>query len=108
MSIQTDSLGLEESKDPKKCNVFKIYQLLSTTAESKLLAQKYRSGNYGYGHAKQELFELICSKFSSEIEKYRLLMADTAIIEKELVEGAKKASLIANTVLSRVRRNIGY
>ena len=59
-------LGLEESKNPAKCNVFNIYKLLSSSKESDVLAQKYRAGNYGYGHAKQELFELICSKFSIE------------------------------------------
>jgi tryptophanyl-tRNA synthetase len=108
MSIQTDSLGLEESKDPDKCNVFNIYKLLSSTKDSTVLAQKYRAGNYGYGHAKQELFELICSKFSVEREKYNLLMQDTSIIENELLEGAAKASLIADKVISRVRKNIGY
>ena len=108
MSIQTDSLGLEESKDPDKCNVFNIYKLLSSNKDSTVLAQKYRAGNYGYGHAKQELFELICSKFSIEREKYNLFMQDTSIIENELLEGAKKASLIADRVLLRVRKNIGY
>ena len=108
MSIQTDSLGLEESKNPEKCNVFNIYKLLSSSKESDVLAQKYRAGNYGYGHAKQELFELICSKFSIEREKYNLFMQDTSIIENELLEGAKKASLIADRVLLRVRKNIGY
>ena len=108
MSIQTDSLGLEESKKPEKCNVFNIYKLLSSSKESDVLAQKYRAGNYGYGHAKQELFELICSKFSIEREKYNLFMQDTSIIENELLEGAKKASLIADRVLLRVRKNIGY
>ena len=108
MSIQTDSLGLEESKDPDKCNVFNIYKLLSSNKDSTVLAQKYRAGNYGYGHAKQELFELICSKFSVEREKYNLLMQDTSTIENELLEGAAKASLIADKVISRVRKNIGY
>ena len=35
-------------------------------------------------------------------------MQDTSIIENELLEGAKKASLIADRVLLRVRKNIGY
>ena len=35
-------------------------------------------------------------------------MSNTDIIEKELIIGAKKASLIADDVLSRVRKNIGY
>ena len=72
------------------------------------MANKYREGNYGYGHAKQELFELICEKCSSEREKFNHLMSNTDVIEKELNEGAKKATLIADKVLKRVRNNIGY
>ena len=108
MSIQTDSLGLEDKKDPSNCNVFKIYQLLASEEDSYKMAEKYKAGNYGYGHAKQELFELICNKFSTQRESYNHLMSNTDIIEEELNEGAKKAALIADKVLKRVRNNIGY
>jgi tryptophanyl-tRNA synthetase len=96
MSIQTDSLGLEDKKDPSNCNVFKIYQLLASEKDSYKMAEKYKAGNYGYGHAKQELFELICNKFSTQRESYNHLMSNTDIIEEELNEGAKKAALIAH------------
>jgi tryptophanyl-tRNA synthetase len=108
MSIQTDSLALEEPKDPEVCNVYQIYNLLATKDQSEVLANKYRTGNFGYGHAKQELFDLICSKFSAEREKFIFLMNNTDIIEKELIRGAVKAKVIANSVLCRVRENIGY
>ena len=108
MSIQTDSLGLEEPKDYETCNVYQIYNLLATKDQSESLANKYRTGNFGYGHAKQELFDLICSKFAAEREKFNFLMSNTDIIEKELISGAAKAKLIANNVLCRVRENIGY
>ena len=108
MSIQTDSLALEDSKDPEACNVYQIYNLLASKDQSERLANKYRAGNFGYGHAKQELFDLICSKFSTEREKFTFLMSNTDIIEKELISGAVKAKVIANSVLCRVRENIGY
>lgn len=108
MSIQTDSLALEDSKDPEACNVYQIYNLLASKDQSERLANKYRAGNFGYGHAKQELFDLICSKFSKEREKFTFLMSNTDIIEKELISGAVKAKVIANSVLCRVRENIGY
>ena len=108
MSIKTDSLALEEKKNPDDCNVYKIYNLLASKEQSDILARKYRAGNFGYGNAKQELFELICEKFASQRERYNSLMDNTDIIEKELVSGAKKASIIADKVLSRVRKNIGY
>ena len=108
MSIQTDSLALEDPKDPEACNVYQIYNLLASKDQSERLANKYRAGNFGYGHAKQELFDLICSKFSTEREKFTFLMSNTDIIEKELISGAVKAKVIANSVLCRVRENIGY
>jgi tryptophanyl-tRNA synthetase len=108
MSIKTDSLALEEKKNPDDCNVYKIYNLLASKEQSDVLARKYRAGNFGYGNAKQELFELICEKFASQRERYNSLMDNTDIIEQELVSGAKKASIIADKVLSRVRKNIGY
>ena len=108
MSIQTDSLSLQSKKDANTCNIFKIYQLLSSEDDALTLYNKYAKGNFGYGHAKQELFELICSKFSKEREKFNYLMDNKDIIDKELSLGAEKAKEIANKVLKRVRTNIGY
>ena len=108
MSIKTDSLGLEDQKDPENCNVYKLYQLLASEEKTQDMAAKYRAGNYGYGHAKQELFELICDNFSEQRKKFNYLMSNTEIIELELKKGAKKASEIASKVLARIRNNIGY
>ena len=108
MSIKTDSLGLEDKKDPENCNVYKLYQLLTSEEKTQEMATKYRAGNYGYGHAKQELFELICDNFSKQRKKFNYLMSNTDIIELELKKGAKKASEIASKVLGRIRNNIGY
>ena len=85
-----------------------MYKLLATEEQISILKLKYTAGNFGYGDAKQELFEVICNKFSDEREKFNHLMENTNIIEKELQKGADKARLIARGVLSRVRSNIGY
>ena len=108
MSIKTDSKAIEEKKDAKSCNVFKLYQLLANEAQSKVIKAKYAAGNFGYGDAKKELFELICIKFKKEREKFNYLMENKDILDKELLTGACKARVIAREVLSRVRKNIGY
>ena len=108
MRIQTDSTALEDPKDAENCNVFKIYKLLATEQQTSDLKRKYESGNFGYGHAKQELFELICVKFKEQKEKFNYLMENKEIIDLELSKGAKKARSIAQEVLQRVRQNIGY
>src|SRR5688500_2365623 len=69
-SIKTDSTPMEEPKNPDDDNVFAIYNLLGTPEQNELLRKKYLGGNYGYGHAKQELFELIVQKFSKEREAF--------------------------------------
>lgn len=108
MSIETDSTPLEDPKDYTNCNVFALYALLASEAEIEQMKKNYKAGNYGYGHAKTELFELICNKYQSQREKYWELMKNTELIDKKLAEGAQKATVIANEVLSRVRKKLGY
>lgn len=108
MGIVTDSTPLEDPKDWTSCNVFKLYELLASDAQISDLKTKYEGGNFGYGHAKQALFELILDSFSNERERFNHLMAHTEEIEAELQKGAEKARLIARSVLERVRKKVGY
>mgnify|MGYP001458273128 CR=1 FL=1 len=68
MGIKTDSTPMENPKDAEDCNVFKLFKLLGTDKQNSELKAKYAAGNFGYGHAKQELFELICDKYKTERE----------------------------------------
>ena len=82
MGIQTDSTPLEEPKNPDTCNVFALYKLLGSTEEVADLRAKYEAGNYGYGHAKQALFELIVEKFKTEREKYNYYSNNLEEVDK--------------------------
>ena len=108
MGIKTDSTAIEDPKVAEDCNVFKLFTLLASEEESAIIKVKYEEGNFGYGHAKQELFELICEKYKTEREKFNDLMENKNIIDTELAKGAQKARVLANEVLNRVRKNIGY
>ncbi len=108
MGIKTDSTPLEEPKNPDTCNVFALYKLLATPEEIKTMRANYQAGNYGYGHAKQALFECIVKRFSKERERYDYFMNNTAEIEKALKTGAEKATFVAHSVLERVRKKLGY
>ena len=90
MKIVTDSLGLEDPKDPSKCNVFNIYKLIANDDEIKKMQTNYIEGGFGYGHAKNALLELILKKFSNERKIYFELMNDTEKIEFKLKEGSEK------------------
>jgi tryptophanyl-tRNA synthetase len=108
MSIVTDSTPMEEPKNPDTCNVFKIYQLVGDAAQTAQLRQKYSAGNYGYGHAKQELYELLLAQFSTEREAYNHFIGNKELLDQKLMEGAQKAKAIGLPVLKKVREKIGY
>lgn len=108
MKIITDSTPLEEPKNPDTCNAFALYKLLASEAQTEEMRQNYLGGNYGYGHAKQALFELIIDKFSEERQNFDTLMADKSQIDAALATGAEKARKVAKEVLQRVREKAGY
>ena len=108
MSIVSDSTPLEEPKDPSKCATFALYKLIANESETDQMRKNYLAGNYGYGHAKQALFELILTKFAEPREKFSALMADKSQIDTALKIGAEKAKLVAEEVLKRVRTKVGY
>jgi len=108
MSIVTDSTPLEKPKNPDTCNVFALYSLLAEAEQVQQLREKYVAGNYGYGHAKQELFELILEKFKNERELFQKFMDNTQLLEDELRIGEAKAREIGSTVLNKVRKKLGY
>ena len=108
MGIETDSTPMEEPKDPDTCNVFALYTILGTSDAISAMRANYKGGNYGYGHAKQALFELILERFSEERIRYSYYMKNLDEIDKALNIGSTKASKVANAVLSRVRKQLGY
>ena len=108
MSIVSDSTPLEDPKDPSKCATFALYKLIANESETDQMRKNYLAGNYGYGHAKQALFELILTKFAEPREKFSALMADKSQIDTALKIGAEKAKLVAEEVLKRVRTKVGY
>tara|TARA_B100000767_G_scaffold178382_1_gene166654 strand:- start:2931 stop:3899 length:969 start_codon:yes stop_codon:yes gene_type:complete len=108
MSIETSSKAMEEPKETKDCNVFTLYNLLASEADSAQMKANYEGGNYGYGHAKQALFELITNKYAVERTRFNELMNNQSLIEEELQKGAVKAKKIAKDVLQRVRAKVGY
>lgn len=108
MAIETDSTPLEEPKNPDTCNVFGIYKLIASSSETDVMRTNYTAGNYGYGHAKQALFELITSKFSEQRERYNYYMDNLSEVDAALEAGAAKAREVAEQVLERVRQKVGY
>jgi len=108
MAIVTDSTPLEEPKNPDTCNVFAIYKLLANEAQIKEMRANYEGGNYGYGHAKQALYELIVERYAKEREAYNYYMENLDELHAKLEKGEAKATEIANKTLEKVRKVLGF
>ena len=110
MSIETDSTPLEEPKNPETCKIFGLYKLLANGEQITQMKTKYANANrdFGYGHAKQELFELIIANFKNEREKYNYYMNNWPEVDALLKQGAVKAGTIADAVLKKVRVKLGF
>ncbi|HCP45562.1 MAG TPA: tryptophan--tRNA ligase, partial [Deltaproteobacteria bacterium] len=108
MAIVTDSAALEDPKDPDTCNVFALYRLFATAEQQAELAERYRAGGLGYGHAKQALFEVMEAELGPYREAYERLRADEDTLEDVLRDGAGRARSTAREVLDRVRSQIGF
>ena len=107
MSIETDSTPLEEPKNPDTCKVFTIYSLIATEDKTQALREKYLAGNFGYGHAKTELLNLILETYAKEREIFAYYMGNLPELEKKLQEGAEKTKKVAQETLQRVRKSLG-
>ena len=108
MSIKTDSTPLEEPKDPESDTVFALYRILALEKQVEEMRANYLNGNYGYGHAKQALFELLVDRFGEAREKFDYYMTHKEVVDEALTLGAEKAKKVANMVLARVRDKVGY
>ncbi|MDG1914449.1 MAG: tryptophan--tRNA ligase [Crocinitomix sp.] len=107
-SIVTDSTPLEDPKDPAVCNAFQIYGLLATDEEIATMLANYAAGGWGFGHTKKAILELILDRFAEVRERFDYYMNNTEELDRVLVKGAEKAATVANAVLDRVRKKIGY
>lgn len=108
MSIVTDSTPLEEPKDPDRCTVFALYKILASREKTEEMRRNYLNGNYGYGQAKQALFELILEKFKQERILFDEYINNLDLLENKLRQGEERARKINRVVLNKVREKLGY
>jgi tryptophanyl-tRNA synthetase len=108
MGIVTDSTPIEAPKNPDTDTTFSIYKLVATPEQTEALKNKYLAGNFGYGHAKNELLAVLIDKYKDERARFQHLMAHPAEINRELEAGEAKARKIIQEVLGRVRSKLGF
>ncbi|MGF1559091.1 MAG: tryptophan--tRNA ligase [Flavobacteriaceae bacterium] len=108
MGIVSDSTPLEDPKDPETDTTFALYKILATEDQIAEMRINYVKGNFGYGHAKQALYEVIIEKFGNAREKFDYYMGHLNEVDDALALGAEKAKKTADEVLERVRTKVGY
>ncbi|HZJ21590.1 MAG TPA: tryptophan--tRNA ligase [Pricia sp.] len=108
MGIQTDSTPMEDPKNPATDTIFALYKLLGSVEQVEEMSANYLAGNFGYGHAKQALYELVLQKFGDAREKYDYYINHLDEVDQALDVGAAKAKKVADEVLERVRKKLGY
>lgn len=106
--IVTDDTPLEEPKNPATCNVFTLYKLLASNEQIAEMRANYVGGNYGYGHAKKALLDVILARFAKERELFNYYMENEEALEAKLVEGEKKVEVIAKQTIYEVRKALGF
>ncbi|MEP1150514.1 MAG: tryptophan--tRNA ligase [Balneola sp.] len=107
MSIETDSKGLDDPKDPETDNVFALIKLFANKDKQNEIADKYRAGGFGYGHAKLELLAMIEDYFAEAREKRKQLEQDLDYVKDVLKEGGNKARERAESVMEPIREATG-
>ena len=108
MKIQTQSLSIEDKKNPNECNVYNIYSLIASKEKKEVLKTRYTTGGLGYGEAKEILFNEILERFQKERDLYNTYHSNKNKVEGVLQDGAKKARKQAQIVLKRVRSKVGF
>lgn len=107
MKIVTNSQGVEEPKDPDTCSIFSLYKNFANPQQISALRDRYLAGGMGWGHAKQELFEVMNAHLSPLRERYNELMQDKQVIHTALKEGGEKARELASAKIKYLRQVIG-
>ena len=107
MSIVTDAKGLADPKDPSTCNVFALFKLIATEQEAQAMADKYRSGGYGYGHAKQDVLAKMIARFSTMRDLYLDFHKHPDTMLDLLREGSKRAQGMARIKMDHVQSRLG-
>lgn len=106
--VITDATALEDPKSAEGTVVFELFKLLGDAAATADLKAKLAAGGYGWGHAKNDLFNGILRRFEKERALFDHFIAHPEEVEAHLQSGADKARKVARGVIERVREKLGY
>ena len=106
MSIITDTADIDEPKD-KDTPLFQLYSLFLDKKDQSKLSVRYDGKGLRYGDVKIELFQKVMDHFQPFREKRASLISRPKEVRDILRLGAKKANIVAEEVLDRVKSSVG-
>ncbi len=104
--IKTNLQVPGEPKNPDDSTVFEIWQAFASVEQREEMRREFAAG-IAWGEAKQRLFELLNGQLCEPRARYEELMAQPALIEKLLREGAERARSYSRPLLERLREAVG-
>ncbi|HEY4104804.1 MAG TPA: tryptophan--tRNA ligase [Polyangiaceae bacterium] len=108
LKIKTGSEPLEAPKEAEPSAVYQLFRLLVPRARADRMVEQLASDpKYGWGHAKQDLYEAIEAELGPKRENYQRLRKDTAYLDEVLHKGSEQAREVAGKTMARVRSAIG-
>jgi len=108
MGIVTDSTPVEDPKDPTGNTIFQLYSLFASAEQKSAMEESFRAGGTGYGEYKKQLLASFLEYFGKQRERRAQLAQDMAYVEDVLVEGAKRARVVARETIDKVRTAVGF
>ena len=109
MSIITDSQGVDDPKEPEGNTIVELFKRVASEEKVEEMAEKMRSSGigYGYGHAKQELYEAILEHFADARTRRTELVNNPVKVEEILHEGARKIRPVVEETMEAVHNALG-
>jgi tryptophanyl-tRNA synthetase len=104
--VVTDSRLPGEPKDPDNSHLVSIFEAFANDAERTAFRDELKAG-MGWGDAKAHVVERIERDIGPLRARYAELMAHPERIEETLLEGARKARLVAAPFLAELRDAVG-
>ncbi len=107
MKIVTDSAELDDPKPTENSTIIALYKLFADEDAVNTMIAEHEAGGIGYGHFKQQVFDLYWEHFSSVRTKRAELENNLDYVNEVLTKGAQTARIESTKVLDRVRRAVG-
>lgn len=107
MGIKTDSTPVEAPKPVENSSILGLYKLVASPTDYQAMEADFLNGGVGYGDLKKRLFAGIWEYFSVQRARRSEILADAALVDRVLDEGAQKARRVSDAVMVRVRHAVG-